>query len=195
MITLSLLTVVGIQADEQLQTESLESEPDCSSLDVAYDDDPDLTHSERLEAMDRAFFNSLRSFELCQLNRQSSASMSSYMSDNVANGNEAASENDVLESLASPGIEGTESTETIESIESTADVATIEQLEQKQVGQGLNNGAVPEDIVDVDNDNVVAGQIRLAAELEQDPVKKEKLWNEYRKYKGLTVPAEEGEDG
>jgi hypothetical protein len=32
---------------------------------------------------------------------------------------------------------------------------------------------------------VIAAQIRLAAEIEKDPIKKEKLWNEYRKYKGL----------
>ena len=43
----------------------------------------------------------------------------------------------------------------------------------------------PEDIPPTDNDDAVATQIRLAAEIEKDPVKKDKLWNEYRKYKGL----------
>ncbi len=33
------------------------------------------------------------------------------------------------------------------------------------------------------DDDVVARQLREAAEKEQDPVMKEKLWDEYRKYK------------
>jgi hypothetical protein len=33
------------------------------------------------------------------------------------------------------------------------------------------------------DDDVVARQLREAAEREQDPVMKEKLWDEYRKYK------------
>ena len=37
---------------------------------------------------------------------------------------------------------------------------------------------------DFDNDDVVARQIREAAEKETDPVLKKKLWEEYRKYKG-----------
>ena len=53
-------------------------------------------------------------------------------------------------------------------------------------GSGAN-GALPEDIPDANNDDVVAAQIRLAAEIEKDPVKKERLWNEYRKYKGLPI--------
>ena len=34
-----------------------------------------------------------------------------------------------------------------------------------------------------DNDDVVARQIREAAEKETDPELKQKLWDEYRKYK------------
>lgn len=53
------------------------------------------------------------------------------------------------------------------------------------------NGVVPADIPDVNNDDVVAQQIRLAASIEQDEAKKEKLWNEYRKYKGLPTKDDE----
>jgi hypothetical protein len=49
------------------------------------------------------------------------------------------------------------------------------------------SGALPEDIPVANNDDAVAAQIRVAAELEKDPIKKQKLWNEYRKYKGLPV--------
>jgi len=44
---------------------------------------------------------------------------------------------------------------------------------------------IPEDIPQDDNDSILEEQIRLAAINEKDPVKKKRLWNEYRKYKGL----------
>lgn len=51
--------------------------------------------------------------------------------------------------------------------------------------QQSSNGAVPEDIPPADNDGVLEAQIRKAAINEKDPAVKKKLWNEYRKYKGL----------
>lgn len=49
----------------------------------------------------------------------------------------------------------------------------------------LANGKVPDDIPSADNDSVLEAQIRKAAEAETDPVVQKRLWNEYRKYKGL----------
>lgn len=46
----------------------------------------------------------------------------------------------------------------------------------------------PEDIPDGRDDDVVARQLREAAMREPDPEVRERLWNEYRKYKGLEVP-------
>jgi hypothetical protein len=48
-------------------------------------------------------------------------------------------------------------------------------------------GPVPQDIPSADGDDVVARQLREAAMREPDPVLREKLWNEYRRYKGLPV--------
>ena len=45
----------------------------------------------------------------------------------------------------------------------------------------------PNDIPPADNDSIFEKQIREAAENETDPEVKERLWNEYRKYKGLPV--------
>jgi hypothetical protein len=44
-------------------------------------------------------------------------------------------------------------------------------------------GPTPEDIPDGQDDDIVARQIREAAEQETDPELREKLWEEYRKYK------------
>ncbi len=45
---------------------------------------------------------------------------------------------------------------------------------------------VPEDIPGGDDDDVVARQLREAAMREPDPELREKLWDEYRKYTGLS---------
>lgn len=44
-------------------------------------------------------------------------------------------------------------------------------------------GGIPEDIEGGSDDDIVARQIREAALQEKDPVLREKLWDEYRKYK------------
>ena len=43
----------------------------------------------------------------------------------------------------------------------------------------------PDDIPSGDDDDVVARQLREAAMRETDPQLREKLWDEYRKYKGI----------
>jgi hypothetical protein len=50
------------------------------------------------------------------------------------------------------------------------------------------NGAPPEQIRKVNNDDAVAAQIRKAAEAETDPVRKQALWDEYYRYTGRSPP-------
>lgn len=50
-------------------------------------------------------------------------------------------------------------------------------------GQSVPHGTVPEDIPDGSDDDIVARQIREAAMNESDPELREKLWDEYRRYK------------
>lgn len=49
---------------------------------------------------------------------------------------------------------------------------------------------VPEDIPPSDDDDIIAEQLREAAMREVDPIVREGLWNEYRKYKGIEMPEE-----
>lgn len=44
---------------------------------------------------------------------------------------------------------------------------------------------VPEDIPDAKDDDIIARQLREAAMQESDPELREKLWEEYRRYKGI----------
>ncbi len=47
------------------------------------------------------------------------------------------------------------------------------------------SAGVPDDIPDAKDDDIIARQLREAAMQETDPVLKEKLWDEYRRYKGI----------
>lgn len=51
------------------------------------------------------------------------------------------------------------------------------------INTNMPGGPVSSDIPDGSDDDIVARQIREAAMKEQDPVLREKLWDEYRKYK------------
>ncbi len=51
------------------------------------------------------------------------------------------------------------------------------------INTNMPGGPAPSDIPDGSDDDIVARQIREAAMKEQDPVLREKLWDEYRKYK------------
>ncbi len=57
----------------------------------------------------------------------------------------------------------------------------------REAARTQNNGKVPEDIPPADNDSALEAQIRQAAIEETDPELKKRLWDEYRRYKGLPV--------
>lgn len=183
--------------------ESLSAAIDCSEVDVKFIDNPEWTRSERIEAMNRAFFESVNRFELCNLSSQSSASSESAneASQAASAENESGSGNlesdsgnseEGFDSVSSPLLTGTETESTLPAA-GDIDAYNVPENSQENIDENTlttfngagTNGALPEDIPDANNDDVVASQIRLAAEIEKDPVKKEKLWNEYRKYKGL----------
>lgn len=174
--------------------EALSESIDCSKTDVQFVDQLDWTPSERLEAMDKAFFDSVNRFELCNLSNQSTSVSTSESGINQASdttGGAASESSDFEEdreagfnSVASPSISGTEAEPA--PAYTPEDSITNETI-TSSTGNSATNGTKPEDIPDADNDDVVAAQIRRAAEIEHDPDKKAKLWNEYRKYKGLPV--------
>lgn len=189
--------VVSTFADE-----SLSSGIDCSEISINYADNPDLTRAERIAAMEAAFYDSVNRFETCNLSNSSQvSSQSASQSDNSgsgsgsgeSDGSELSGDNEnnnaegTFESVASSVLTGTEidvePPELDSSFESDTETSDTEVTALSSAGA---NGAIPEDIPEANNDDAVAAQIRLAAELEKDPEKKEKLWDEYRKYKGIT---------
>ncbi len=169
-----------------LADESPDVEQDCGKSEIRYVDDPSLTRAERLMRMEQAFFDSVNRFEACELSQQSSASDGNAGGDSGAGTDGGAG---AATATASQEMQGTEA-ETFP--DSSSDQASPENETEIPPGHNTStasadNGAIPEDIPAANNDDAIAAQIRLAAENETDPEIREKLWNEYRKYKGMKV--------
>jgi len=188
---------------------SLDESIDCTKAPVEYINDPNLTREERIRRMDQAFYKSLNHFELCQIKNNESAAAGGDAGGsggnsgvNGASGISGASSDQTdagesnQESFASSSLSGTESahensgTKDIE-MDNSDIHATSRPIDETNTVNGTQNTAAngkrPDDIPPSDNDNALAAQIRYAAEIEADPVKKAQLWNEYRKYKGLPL--------
>ncbi|MDX8396699.1 MAG: hypothetical protein R8K49_00090 [Mariprofundaceae bacterium] len=153
---------------------------DCGESSINFDDDPNLTRQEKISRMDRALMNSLNRYERCQDSRSAAAAS------NSGNGEAGIAG---IPSSASTEMSGTGS-----SVESNNQAGEgVDETEQNKKSKGkrvLGSGKVPDDIPPADNDSVLEEQIRQAAMNENDPVIKAKLWNEYRKYKGLPIVGE-----
>lgn len=108
-------------------------------------------------------------------------------------GSESTTGSSSASSVASTDLSGTE-----KSTDGQAEISSLDgdtegsaRADREGAGQSAqdisskSNGKIPDDIPQVDNDSVLEAQIRNAAMNEPDPEIREKLWNEYRKYKGL----------
>tara|TARA_Y100000294_G_scaffold58462_1_gene55228 strand:+ start:581 stop:1306 length:726 start_codon:yes stop_codon:yes gene_type:complete len=192
---------------------SISTEVDCTKVEIKVDNpDHPLTTEERLALMDKAFYESLSRFDRCQVAQLPSTKPSSKQtaagggasggssgggsSQSVASQSvqgskaEEKSESAPAQSVASQSLTGTlpkqdaePSTESQTELQSEEKLTSLENVDAAALG----NGKLPEDIPPVDNDSVLEKQIRAAAMAEKDPVIKAKLWNEYRKYKGLPL--------
>ncbi len=141
-----------------------------------------MTRNEVIEQMDTRFYESLALVAEC-LNETTSQSQS-------------AAGQSATDSAPSPGVQGTEpvalaSPETHAGEEEASfAIDKMEGLDSpiqtEDEGAGLQ-GKIPEDIPSPDNDTVLQKQLRRAAMEEQDPVLKQKMWNEYRRYAGLPL--------
>lgn len=197
-LTLTLFSFFIFQSTAYTQ-ENLDASVDCTNVQIDYSDDPTLTRGERIHYMDKSLSRSLNKFELCQSEKKKVES-------NGANGNSsgtgdtadtadtaASSEGDATSgSVASSTMSGTELPATENKVEEEPEISsTVVQTTNNENGKyegGISNtnGKIPDDIPSADNDSVLAAQIRRAAENETDSIKREQLWDEYRKYKGLT---------
>ena len=205
-MTLALCLIVTVVSADAAGTSDCRPHAVSSDLEGAL-----LTQEEKIARMDQAFHDSLARFEQCRQATSAEASGSAGLGTggNAADGSEMsggtnAAQADTqgntdrkagatIESVASSDIQGTSApvTDTPSSDTRMADNDPL---------SGTPSGKVPKDILAMrrdasspDNDSKLEAQIRLAATHETDPEKKARLWNEYRRYKGLPLKPFAGE--
>ena len=154
---------------------------------AAIDQAAEQTADEQVAALDAELFAGLGDFDEMLLREQDRVRAAAPMTDAAGGGGGA-------------GDTGTaEGTEGAEGAEGTTGTAGGDEESGAESGGGANssNGGgagrgaphqggrpgTPPDIPDGSDDDVVAKQLREAAEKETDPELKKKLWEEYRKYK------------
>jgi hypothetical protein len=172
--------------------ESLELSVDCANVQIDYSDDPTLTRGERIHKMDKSLSKSLDNFKLC--NQETKKIETNVANDNSGGAGEATGNSkaeNMGEAIASSTISGTElpaaKDDAQEESEDSLALQTINNKNGNYQGSvSTANGKHPDDIPSANNDSALAAQIRRAAVNETDPIKKKLLWDEYRKYKGLT---------
>ena len=175
--------------------ESVTRTTDCIEMEVQADIDPELSRDENLQRLSEIFYQSLNTVTHCESASGSAGEADSFAGQGM--GNAAAG-------VAASDISGTESDQSLSesstdseqnTFEGAAEYASdiddleIDESDATEVGverQGTATKA-PKDIPPADNDSIFEKQIRDAAENETDPEVRERLWNEYRKYKGLPV--------
>ena len=172
--------------------EGLELSVDCANVQVDYSDDPTLTKGERIHKMDKSLSRSLNKYKLCRQKTKKEETNDANENPGAASEEVGSSEDENMgEAIASSAISGTELPAAEDSAQGESEnnltlQATNIKNGNYQGGVSAVNGKLPDDIPSADNDSALAAQIRRAAENETDPNKRKLLWDEYRKYKGLT---------
>jgi hypothetical protein len=192
--TLAIFSIFGLFVlySTGYTQESLELSVDCANVQIDYSDDPTLTRGERIHKMDKSLSKSLDNFKLC--NQETKKIETNVANDNSGGAGEATGNSkaeNMGEAIASSTISGTElpaaKDDAQEESEDSLALQTINNKNGNYQGSvSTANGKHPDDIPSANNDSALAAQIRRAAANETDPIKRKLLWDEYRKYKGLT---------
>ena len=193
--------VVGLAAAQSV-TSDITTAQDCLGAYLDASDDASLTREERIAKLDKVLLESLNNSDLCQSVGSAmtdgvaggvSGGVAGGAGDGVAGGSAGSGSAGAVESLPSGDIQGADST--AESRDSTQTQTQTQTAAGKpEVGADVAgpdssapNGKAPDDIPPAENDDIIAKQFRQAAVEETDPEAQAKLWNEYRRYKGLPV--------
>ena len=179
--------VIIILSSPVLAAEPISMATDCTDLEVQADIDPELSKDENLQRLSDIFYQSLNTVTHCEA------------SNNSASGAQSSTEKtDAMDSVPASDISGTEPVESLSESSadqiSEADTSEYDERDMAKSNTELSDAMAkaPDDIPPADNDSIFEKQIREAAENETDPEVRARLWNEYRKYKGLPVkPVEE----
>jgi len=171
--------VAGTLLTTSAHLAAADSAGDCTEIDLRYETlDAPLTDAEIAELRARRHAESLNAFERCIT--EASRGAGDGNGSGSGNGTGAGQGSGV----AASGISGTTPLPPVAEPPPPSEQQPTEVANETTSSQE-SNGRAPIDIPPADNDSVLAAQIRQAAETETDPERRAKLWNEYRKIKGL----------
>ncbi len=179
-----------------------EASRDCWSSTLRGQDDELLTREEKIALLDKALLDAVNDFDPCQTKPSSASGVSAGGGGLTGKQNPAGAQESASGGASTSGVDSLP----VGDIQGDAPVTTPvngiknrggarnESVFAKAPGtnapQTSSNGKVPEDIPALNNDDIIAQQLRQAAMEEKDPQQREKLWNEYRRYKNLPVKEE-----
>ena len=188
VLIIAWLGVAGVAPGDESE---LATSQDCAEIILQSPDDELLTREEKIALLEKALLRSMDEFDSCQ-------STASGANNGVAAGDAGAAiqgdqatqestpasdiQGDIQEDLSASQASGEDQNNTTTT--NTADAGKAGTVRDEVMPP---NGKLPEDIPSVENDDIIAKQFRQAAMDETDPATKAKLWNEYRRYKGLPV--------
>jgi hypothetical protein len=151
---------------------------------AAIDQAGEQTLEEQVAALDAELFSGLGEFDEMLLREQERVRAAAPMADAAGGGGGGGGAGEADQSEGAEGAADSAGPDGESGEESDAG-------SEGSYGEGAGRGVqrqggrqgVPPDIPDGSDDDVVARQLREAAEKETDPELKKKLWEEYRKYK------------
>jgi hypothetical protein len=158
---------------------------------AAIDQSRELTTDEQIAVLDAELRNGLGEFDEMLLREQERVRAATPMTDAASGTASGAGDSGTGEGSAGDGESAAPADAGSEGSAGQRDQTEVAaQGQRDQAGAGAQRQSarqgVPPDIPDGSDDDVVARQLREAAEKERDPELKKRLWEEYRKYKAGT---------
>ena len=152
-----------------------------------------LTREEKIEILNSRYYAALARFEECMLAKSGGGQGAGASGASGAQGGAGGGQTfgAQVESVAATGIQGTELPEPTDSSNESAETSGAWENPDNEETI-LSNGQSPDELETTDNDAILLEQLRQAANAEEDPEKKEKLWQEYRKRSGARGKQSEG---
>ena len=152
---------------------------ECSDIEIEADINSKLSRQENLERLYQQFDEAVNAVSHCDPTA------------NGGGGGGGGSAGGGLASSAAEGISGTEvKSSPLKEDSKAAQAGSASNngnsgASTTKTNQQGSNGKKPDELNANDNDSIYAQQLKAAADSEQDPVVKEQLLNEYRKFKSI----------
>lgn len=133
------------------------------------------TEEEKIRRLEKELEQALAQFDNCIVEESKSLEESGGGAAAASASTTASGENEsenLKESSSTPST----------SIMSDGDI-NLEESNSRQLSS--SNGSIPKDVALIDDDDIVATQLRELAMSEEDPNLRDQLWDKYREYKGI----------